>query len=252
MILASIIWLFLAVHGVFAASVMLKNRAIMDVFWGLGIVAVAYIFQAMGQFWWGSALYLLLITVWGLRLSVYLLVTRIMKNKRDPRYLRLEKGYGRFGRVKMLGNYYFQVMLQWCLCVSFMHVFTVHSASAFFYVVVGAVFAIIGSIGEWVSDAQLQRFKQLNHGGICTVGLWSMSRHPNYFFDWVFWVGMSIISWGITGNLVSWMPAVLMYVIFRWMTGPLTEQLQLEKHGGLFVAYKQTVPMIVPRWFRCK
>ena len=47
------------------------------------------------------------------------------------------------------------------------------------------------SLGETIADAQLARFKRDDHKGrVCDVGLWSWSRHPNYFFEWCVWIGL--------------------------------------------------------------
>ena len=50
--------------------------------------------------------------------------------------------------------------------------------------------------GEAVADRQLARFKAdpANKGRTCRVGLWSVSRHPNYFFEWLHWVAWAVIE----------------------------------------------------------
>src|SRR5690349_1301535 len=51
--------------------------------------------------------------------------------------------------------------------------------------VLGMIIAVAGVVGETVADHQLTKFKAnpANRGRVCDVGLWSTSRHPNYFFE---------------------------------------------------------------------
>lgn len=52
--------------------------------------------------------------------------------------------------------------------------------------------------GETVADAQLQTFKEQRHGpnAICDTGLWALSRHPNYFFEWLVWLAIGLCALG--------------------------------------------------------
>lgn len=54
-----------------------------------------------------------------------------------------------------------------------------------------------GIIGEAISDAQLEKFKDQKKKGIinepfCRDGLWAKSRHPNLFFELMVWTGFSL------------------------------------------------------------
>jgi cysteine desulfuration protein SufE len=54
----------------------------------------------------------------------------------------------------------------------------------------------IGVGGEAFADQQKQDFisKPENKGKVCDVGLWAFTRHPNYFFEWVVWIGLSLFA----------------------------------------------------------
>jgi hypothetical protein len=60
--------------------------------------------------------------------------------------------------------------------------------------VFGAMVAAAGVAGEAVADMQLARFKrEPEHvGRVCDVGLWRYTRHPTYFFEWCFWLGLAV------------------------------------------------------------
>jgi steroid 5-alpha reductase family enzyme len=61
---------------------------------------------------------------------------------------------------------------------------------------------IIAITGEGVADRQLSRFRAnpANRGQLCDVGLWSWSRHPNYFFEWLGWVAYPIFAIDFAGG----------------------------------------------------
>merc|ERR1719189_1717685 len=96
---------------------------------------------------------------------------------------------------------------------------------------------------------------------ICKTGLWSVSRHPNYFFEMMIWSSFigQIIS-GLAGSIgqtdSNWtfylrlvlpvLCVIFMFVIFRFITGPLTEGLSLKKRPEIYGEYIRTVPMIFP------
>jgi len=60
----------------------------------------------------------------------------------------------------------------------------------------GAAIVIVAILGEAWSDASLARFRMAHGAGrsVCTAGAWAWSRHPNYFFQWLGWVGFAVIA----------------------------------------------------------
>ena len=127
--------------------------------------------------------------IWSLRLGTHIL-RRTLKGGDDPRYAQLKEEWGDRYRSQLF------VFLE------------IQAAAAF--VLVLAVFVAAHSpgplgfadaprcrssqslaiAGEALSDAQLNAFKAdpANKGKVCDTGLWSLSRHPNYFFEWLYWL----------------------------------------------------------------
>jgi steroid 5-alpha reductase family enzyme len=115
----------------------------------------------------------------------------------------------------------------------------------------GAAVWLIGIIGESVADRQLKRFKDdpANKGRTCQAGLWSLSRHPNYFFEWIIWVGYGIAA---LGSPFGWLglcsPVVMLYVLV-FVTGiPLTEEQALRSRSD-YREYQRTTSPFIP-WFK--
>ena len=76
----------------------------------------------------------------------------------------------------------------------------------------------VGFFWEAISDYQLNSFKKdlANKNKFLKSGLWSLSRHPNYFGDSLFWWGIFIISYGITFNFyVIIAPIAMTYFLLK-------------------------------------
>jgi steroid 5-alpha reductase family enzyme len=113
------------------------------------------------------------------------------------------------------------------------------------------VVLVAGVAGEALADRQLQKFKAdpANNGRICDAGLWSWSRHPNYFFEWLGWVAYPLFAistaWG-WGWLALSGPAVMFWTL-RYASGvPPLEAHMLRRHGDAFRAYQARVNAFFP------
>lgn len=121
--------------------------------------------------------------------------------------------------------------------------------------VIGAAVLLTGVIGTGVSDWQLARFKAdaRNKGRVCDEGLWSVSRHPNYFFEWLSWCAWPIIAFDVVGypaGLLALLAPALMYYLLVHVSGvpPLEAHMERSRPEA-FAAYKARVPVFFPRWY---
>jgi steroid 5-alpha reductase family enzyme len=108
-----------------------------------------------------------------------------------------------------------------------------------------------GLAGEATADRQLHRFKadRARAGRVCTVGLWRYSRHPNYFFEWLVWVGYALYALGSPfGWVALTCPLLMLYFLFRVTGIPATEAQALRTRGEDYRRYQQTTSRFVP-WF---
>jgi len=105
------------------------------------------------------------------------------------------------------------------------------------------MFAILG---ESIADIQLYQSKKEAKTTLYQKGLWKFSRHPNYFFDILFWLSLSSYTFLLTKNIISFCSPILLYVIMKFITGKISEKLSLKKHGIDYSAYQKTTPMIIP------
>jgi len=231
--------------------VAMKNASIVDVGWAasLGILAITYALRASGNFtraWVIAGM----AGIWSLRLATHLL-TRIVGKPEEGRYVQLRRDWKTNLAFKFLLFFEFQALLAVVLSIPFLLPTLNASPSLHPVEMLAVVLFLIGIVGESLADAQLERFKSdpSNRGRTCNAGLWSCSRHPNYFFEWVIWVSFSLFAlgsvWGWLG-LIS--PALILYFLFNVTGIPATEAQALRSRGDEYRRYQETTPAFFP-WF---
>lgn len=179
-------------------SVFLRNASIVDPFWGTGFVAAAwyYVFRAEGMPV-RQGLLLVLVTIWGLRLSLYLLV-RNYGDGEDFRYRSFRSSYGeKYWWVSYFQTFVLQGVLLWLISAPLLGAAAGREPPGLLDGL-GVLFWVVGFAFEAGGDWQLARFKKKpeNEGKVLDSGLWRYTRHPNYFGDAMIWWGYGLLSVG--------------------------------------------------------
>jgi steroid 5-alpha reductase family enzyme len=191
-------------------SVALRDASIIDVFWGPLFVAIAWVLLAANLHSAGfkHLLVVFLVTAWGLRLAFHL-ATRNFGNGEDVRY-RLWRAHG--GELWWLKTFYRVYLLQGAIALvvatPIIAAFRVTDAP-FLINWIGLPIWLAGFAVEATADVQLTRFRNnpQNLGAVMQDGLWSYTRHPNYFGDALQWWGLGILAfsgvtwWSVVGPL---------------------------------------------------
>jgi steroid 5-alpha reductase family enzyme len=238
----------------------LRNFGIVDAVWSLGFAPIVWLAVILGHAgegasWARSGLLAAMATFWSLRLGIHLGVRiRAHHPAEDVRYARLRAEWGPAADRKMLGFYLLQGALQIVLALPFVWVGVARvSAGPWAGLgtaeIAGLVLWGVGIAGETVADRQLARFRgdPANRGGICRTGLWNHSRHPNYFFEWVVWVGYAVYASGSPSGWLAWLSPALMYHFLVNVTGvPMTEELSVKSRGDAYRQYQRTTNAFFP------
>ncbi len=204
----TIFTLFTFLNILFIASLILKNNTVMDWGYGLAYFLIAITVLLIERDFVGrSILVTCLVTVWALRLSIYLFL-RSRGKPEDFRYKKWREDWG----SKFVKRSYLQVyMLQGVLIVlMIIPVFLINTLSyepswgpydmlvnieLEWYDLVGGILWLIGFSFETIGDLQMYKFKKNpeNKGKIMNEGLWKYTRHPNYFGEATLWWGIFIL-----------------------------------------------------------
>jgi steroid 5-alpha reductase family enzyme len=231
-----------------------NNYGVIDVGWGLlSIVLSAVIFYnspgsaVMKIFAFGFSL------VWGGRLAYYLFTTRILSgHPEDKRYTAFRKDYGDAVHRKFFTNVFLlQGVLGFLLIPPFVFLSMDTSQDLGIFHFAGVVVFIVGILGETLADKQLHSFSKIaeNKGKVCEIGLWKYTRHPNYFFEWVVWLGIGIASLGSPNGIYGMWSPLMMYILLVYVSGvPYAEKYSLLSRGEAFKDYQARVNAFFP-WF---
>ena len=238
------------VLGIWTWYLMTRNPSIVDVCWSIGIFicgsSYLYLQLPKGQVNLRDMMVWLLLLAWAGRLAGFLWVTRIAKGKHDPRYQAISQGWKISKEMGFLLNYALQGFLMLMVALPFL--FIPKANSPFEWMLI--LLIILALIGESIADWQLNAFKKTSHG-VCNVGLWQYSRHPNYFFEWVIWLGFALLGVSADHGWFSLLSPLILFIIFFFVTGPITERQSLLSRGDAFKEYQRTTSFIIP-WFRSK
>ena len=233
----------------------LRNAAIVDVGWAAGLAMLAIFYAVVGPGYsarkWAIAT---MAGFWGLRLGVYLLLSRVAGKPEEGRYVQLRREWKTNLPLRFLFFFEFQALLTVVLSLPFLLASLNPGAPLGRLEKIGAAIWVVSICGEAVADFQLSRFRKnpANRGKTYRRGLWGYSRHPNYFFEWMIWVSYAIFAlgspWGWLG-MIS--PAMMLYFLLGATGIAATEAQALRTRGGEYRAYQRTTSTFVP-WFRKK
>lgn len=115
--------------------------------------------------------------------------------------------------------------------------------------------AAAGLAGAAVADRQMERFRAEKGAGraIMDKGLWALSRHPNYFFEWLFWCAWPLFGLPTLAGLFAMAAPALMYWLLRHASGiPHLDAHLARSRPEAFAAYAERVPAFFPKLPRCQ
>lgn len=249
-ILSTAAAVFVYMTCVFVLALLKKDNSIVDVAWGIGFILVALLtFFLEPGFTWRHILVTGLVCIWGIRLALYI----YFRNKgrgEDFRYARWRKEWGKFF---VLRSYLQVFMLQGILLLIVSYPVLLVNRSEIdrftFWDAVGIGVWSIGFFFEAAGDYQLSQFKKNpgNKGKIMTRGLWSFTRHPNYFGEATLWWGIFLIALPVRNGWTAVVgPALITFLLLR-VSGVTMLEKKYAKNQEFLDYARRTSPFIP--WF---
>jgi len=220
-----------------------------DVAWAFSLGGMAVVHAAWGAGDPGRRLLLGAAgAAWGLRLGLHLAWRVGRSPEEDGRYRVLREIWGARPHGKFLAFFLLQGVLNLVLSLPFLLGSADPAPGIPWWTWAGVGLALAGVLGEGVADAQLRAFRaKAGPGRVCRRGLWAWSRHPNYFFEWLVWVGFAAAAQGTVPALAAWISPALMFLLLTRFTGiPPTEALALRSRGEAYRDYQRDVSPFLP------
>lgn len=194
----------LLMSAVWLGSLRYQDASLVDRFWGFGFIVVVLVYQALLGFPGYGWLVVVLVTLWGARLSLHL-TWRNWGHGEDARYRAMrEAGGPQWPQQSLFTVFWLQGLILWIIAAPLFHAIAFGSLEAWLspWAMLGIAVFFIGFLYETVADTQLLMFKSDpdNRGRVFDQGLWRFSRHPNYFGEILVWWGL----WGLAVAAGGW------------------------------------------------
>lgn len=233
-------------------SVFLKNASIVDPFWGLGfVIADVFYFYKTDGLELRKLIVLSLLTIWGLRLSIYLGWRNLGKGE-DFRYQKFRKDYGekRYWWISFFQVFLLQGVLLWLISAPLLSAqFYSGGSDLNFFDYAAITIWIIGFSFEAGGDFQLARFKSdpNNKGKVLNTGFWKYTRHPNYFGDASVWWAFGLFSVA-AGSYLPLLSSLLMTLLIVKVSGVSLLEKTLKNTKPQYKDYVEKTSAFFP-WF---
>lgn len=196
-----------------------------------------------------SILIFALVVVWAARLGTFLF-RRVKKAGKDDRFDEIKPSFLRFLNVWTIQGLWITLTLAAALVA----ITTTYRKGIDFFAIAGLVIWLVGFIVEVAADLQKSRFNAnpANKGRFINTGLWSRSRHPNYFGEITLWVGIAVMALPVLRGWqwVAMISPIFVALLLMRVSGiPLLEKKADKKWGGQedYEVYKKVTPVLFPK-----
>jgi steroid 5-alpha reductase family enzyme len=261
--------MFALMSVLWAVHLRIRNAAVVDVGWAAGLGLLALLYAAVGNAPLPRRLLLAAVVgLWSFRLAWHLYRDRIANGApEEGRYVYLRNHWGANASHYFLYFFLGQGILNIVLALPFLVTAMQPGPGPgrWEWAAVGLWLLAVG--GESLADAQLKAFKghPASKGKTCRRGLWNLSRHPNYFCEWLIWCSYAwLASAAVLGGsgtagasagpvfplaLLGWSsPAIILFLLLKVSGIPPTEKQALRSRGAEYARYQKEVSAFFP-WF---
>ena len=234
----------------------IKNAGVVDIFWAFNFSVIAILLYLLAT---GlperKMIMCAMVFIWSMRLGIYLLI-RVGSHLKEEegRYKQLRQEWAPSANTKFFFFFQAQALSNIYLAIPFFLVCFNSRPEISILEYTGIAVWAISIVGEGLADGQLKKFKSnpANKGKVCNAGLWNYSRHPNYFFESMIWVGYFLVALNADyGWLAVLSPATILFLLFRLTGIPMTEEQSIRSKGDAYREYQRTTSVFVP-WFKKK
>ncbi len=246
------VWIFAIQIIVFIPSFIFRTEHYYDLTGGITYISTMVIALVLKNNYQSIDLISLLlgsmVIIWATRLSLFLFL-RVKKSGEDVRFKKIKHSFSWFLMTFMLQGL-------WVFMCVFPALIVLSSFNSGLnnYAIVGSAIWLFGFIFEIVADYQKSYFNKFNKGKFISSGLWSMSRHPNYFGEFMLWLGITIASIGYIDNYkyIVFLTPIFVYLLLTRVSGVnLLEEIGDKRWSNNkdYKDYKKNTPIFFPKIF---
>ena len=246
------VWIFAIQIIVFIPSFIFKTEHYYELTGGISYISTMVIALVLKNNYQSIDLISLLlgsmVIIWATRLSLFLFL-RVKKSGEDVRFKKIKHSFSWFLMTFMLQGL-------WVFMCVFPALIVLSSFNSGLnnYAIVGSAIWLFGFIFEIVADYQKSYFNKFNKGKFISSGLWSMSRHPNYFGEFMLWLGITIASIGYIDNYkyIVFLTPIFVYLLLTRVSGVnLLEEIGDKRWSNNkdYKDYKKNTPIFFPKIF---
>ena len=196
-----------------------------------------------------SLIIAIFIVIWAIRLSSFLFL-RISKDGEDKRFRSIKPNLTQFFMTWTLQGMWVSL----CSMCALTAINTGRLEIMNIFFILGACIFIIGLYIEIKADNQKSRFRSIpeNRDRFITEGLWSKSRHPNYFGEILLWSGVAVMSVSALEGLqyITLISPIFTYLLLVHVSGVRMLEARANIKWGQDPEYKNYVentPMLFPK-----
>jgi len=241
----------LATLVIFLFSVVFNNSSLYDPYWSLvpPLIMLFWVFNAQTF----EALTLMQIIIlstvifWSLRLTINFLTRWRGIKDEDWRYISFRFRYQeQYWVVSLTGIHLFPTLIVFFGCLAVFPALVLHEGTMGLMEWIAVVVTVSGVLIETIADFQLRNFdRDTSKCDFQDTGLWRYSRHPNYFGEVMFWVGLFLFSTGM-GEFYWWiLPGpIFIILMFYAISIPMIDKRMLRRRTGYRDFIKRTSPLI--------
>ena len=239
---------------VYIGSMMFKNGLVYHLYWGIApmIMAPFMAYHTTG-FHIFNLFILIVIEIWGLGYTINWLIRFWNQKEQDWQYTDIKKRHPKLYPIVFLFKMHLfpslAVFLGMLPVLAYMDAFSNIDLETINVTTLFSILIALVAIGiEIVANAQMNQFKRKNNGIAKEkeIGLWKVSRHPDYFGEIMFWFSLFLFSLSVRNDLwvLVFCPLVI-FLLFACMIVPLSEKREL-CYNANYAEYKKRTNLFLP------
>lgn len=233
---------------IFLIGSTLKNASLYDPFWSVIPLFITFVwivlyFQSLNL---STILLVTAITIWAVRLTINWWKNWTGFKFQDWRYDALkEKNTKVYPLTNLFGIHLIPTLVVFLQMINVYKILQNSQVNIIF--IIGFIISLVAPVIQYISDKQMYDFRMKNEGKktMINVGMWQFSRHPNYFGEILFWVGIFVMFLSNSQLLsINVIYPLSMIFLFIFISIPMMENKLKNRHG--YAEYKKEVSVLIP------